>query len=708
MCSTKSLQSELAIYPLAVYDRLEFNRAFQKLKGLYTRKGFFEAKILYGVEQDPITNEIDITISIEEGRHGRIRNIDFKGFTYEEERYVLDTMSTKLFNMITGWVTGEGVYNEDMVRQDEFIIMDYLRNKGYADAQVSIQVEQIGNNQLGLLILADKGPLYHIGSISFEGNGVLDDACLYQHLLFQEGEIFSSDSLRQSLQNIRNAYGRIGYIDAFVNFDTCLIPGTNTYNIHFSIEESQCYRVGLIQVFGNYNTHTRIILLEALLTPGEVFNADKLQRTETRLLNIGYFKNVNVYAVKTGDSALFGPEYRDVYIEVEETGTGNFSLSAGLSNIENLFGVLEITERNFNICGFRALQKYGVCALRGAGEFLKLNATIGMKNSSYSAQWVKPFIYDTPWTIGFNVAQETTRYVSSDYYFRTLGASFNASYRLNAFMQIAYYYRMKYSYTKRTGKPDDDDDDSEDPKENALTSVVRQATQDMRDEGNRLLQEQNAGGKGPYEKETGIRGLVSAAGVRLLYDTRDNAYNPLCGWASTFQAEFAGVGGPFRFLTFSYLNAYYYPIRQCGVIRLRGDMKFIQPWGQQRYQGIPLDERLFLGDEFFVRGYRPYKIGPVFPDKPNAPRGGLSLQFLSAEYTHFFTPNVEGFLFFDGGALNRSEWDFFTGMRFSAGFGSRFQLISSLPPITMGIGYPINPKNRREVKRFFISVGGQF
>ena len=44
---------------------------------------------------------------------------------------------------------------------------------------------------------------------------------------------------------------------------------------------------------------TRVIFHEILLVPGEVFNIEKLQKTEERLRNIGYFKHVNVYAVKS-------------------------------------------------------------------------------------------------------------------------------------------------------------------------------------------------------------------------------------------------------------------------------------------------------------------------------------------------------------------------------------------------------------------------
>ncbi len=105
----------------------------------------------------------------------------------------------------------------------------------------------------------------------------------------------------------------------------------------FNIEEGQQYRVGLIKVIGNCSTETWIILHETLLIPGEIFNIDKLELTEERLMNIGYFKNVNVYAVKSGGPDSLGANYRDVQIEVEETTTGRIGAFLGYSTVESLF-----------------------------------------------------------------------------------------------------------------------------------------------------------------------------------------------------------------------------------------------------------------------------------------------------------------------------------------------------------------------------------
>ena len=121
---------------------------------------------------------------------------------------------------------------------------------------------------------------------------------------------------------------------------------------------------------------------------------------------------------------------------------------------------------------------------------------------------------------------------------------------------------------------------------------------------------------------------------------------------------------------------------------------------------MPLDERIFLGGDYTVRGFRPYRIGPQY-EGTHIPRGGLSLQFYSVEWVRRIMENIEAFVFLDAGHLSQDTWEF-GRLSTAVGYGTRFQVIASIPQITVGMGYPLNSKNRSEVKQFFISVGGNF
>lgn len=676
--SPSILQKELNVPTSYIFDRHAFNKAFNKLKTYYVKNGYFEAKINYDIQFDEATNEVDISINIDEGRAGRIKNIYFKGFSKEEEEDLLDIIYTQKYNFFLSWFTEQGTYNEEAVQQDQYIILNYLQNKGYADAEVSIQVcDSDESDRIDIIINLDRGGCYTFGPITIEGNKVFDQEIIGKQLCFARGKPYSPERIRATIDNLTNLYGKCGYIDVNVNFEPRLIYDTKSYSINITIDEGEQYRVGLIKIIGNCTTQSRVILNEILISPGDIFNQERLTLTERRLGNIGYFKNVNVYAVKSAqEKSCLGNNYRDIIIEVEETTTGSFGAFAGFSTAEDLFAGFNITEKNFNIAGFRTMFREGAGVLRGGGEYANFTATIGSKSRKYIASWTKPYFNDTPWTVGFDIENSNNRYISDDYQINSTGLNLHGLYKENAFLSTGIHYRVRHSHIDLEGK----------------------------DPGRQL------------RKQAKIDdGILSAVGCNFMYDSTNSLLRPTNGFRSRFEMEVAGVGGDYSFFSTGYKNTYYYQIDDRGVFKFRGDILFIQPI-HSSFDWIPIDERLFLGGEYEVRGYRPYRLGPKFykinsEGKKYAsddPSGGLSLQYLSFEYQYRIFPIVDGFTFCDMGSLTDGTWEF-GKLHTSVGFGFRMQVMGNgSPPLTFGWGFPLGKNRRTDIKRFFINIGGRF
>ena len=142
-----------------------------------------------------------------------------------------------------------------------------------------------------------------------------------------------------------------------------------------------------------------------------------------------------------------------------------------------------------------------------------------------------------------------------------------------------------------------------------------------------------------------------------------------------------------------------------GILKFRGDARFIQPLWNTDPDEIPIDERFFLGGDNTIRGYRSYKLGPKF--KNNEPRGGISFQIFSAEFIRPIFSKLDVFLFFDAGHLSLKEWHV-GRFNLSTGYGCRFEVFENGPPLVLGMGYPLNKKDKSDVKKFFLMIGGRF
>lgn len=674
---TKKLQKQLGIKPNVTFNRNAFNKAFNKVKEYYIKKGYFESQLSYRIIHQDNSNEVDIDINVSEGKSGHISQIVFEGLSKNEQSALLEMINTKKHNFFTSWITGSGTYHEEALEHDKLIIINYLQNKGFADAKVNITIgESKKDGKIIIYIKAKKGNLFHFNNITFSGNHLFDDQKIDEKLLIHDGDIYSIDKLRETVQNIKDLYGSKGYIEANVNYTLRPVGTGSQYNVHIDIEEGEEYKIGLIRVLGNVQTNKNVILRESLLEPGEVFDSRKLKATQNRLQAVGYFKSVNVYAIKSSYSESLGENYRDVIIEVEETTTGNLSLFFGFSTTDDLFGGLDITENNFNYKGLSKIWKEGLPAVRGGGEYAHARVSIGQNQSNYLISWLTPYYRDTLWRVGFDVSYSESSIQSKDYDVNTVGTSIYGSYPLNQFWTTGWKYRVRNSIIHIHGN---------------LNETAKK-------------QQKNSG-------------WLMGVGGSLSYDSTDNAFKPHRGIRSIFDAELAGAkrhASHDKYIPFvktGYVNTFYYPIWKKGTLKTRADVKFIYTFGESgKPRRVPLNERFFLGGETTVRGYKPFKLGPKYKEKDlsrsDDPQGGMSSMLFSTEYLQEVFKLLDLFVFFDAGSVSMNEFAI-PSIKFSCGGGARIDIGNRLPLI-VGYGYPINPDSSKDVKKFFFSMGGQF
>lgn len=663
----KKLLKQLGIKAGEIFERETFIVAFNKLKTFYVKKGYFEAELDFSITPVCDGEEIEICISINEGKAGKVKRIEFCGLTHIEEVDLLQVMATKRYRFLFSWITGGGVYHEEMMEHDRMMILNYLQNSGFADAHVAIAIEEVcEEDKIILHVDVDKGVCYQFGNITIGGNCIYPVETLWPLISFRRGTPFSPEDLREATFAIQDLYGSRGYIDAVVDAKLTLHEGCPTYDVSFLIEEGSQYRVGMVKVFGNQYTETRIILHETLLCPGDIFDMRKLQGTETRLLNTGYFENVNVYPVRSMDGYGCDDEdvnYRDIFIEIQEADTGNISVFAGFSTLDRLFGGVELSECNFNAKGLLNVINGGPRSLRGGGEYLHLKTNFGDRQTCYVLQWTKPYFFDTPWIVGFDIEKSDNRAISRGYEIKSYGGHVTATYIVNNYLRYAWHYRA---------------------------NQTRNHT--------RLGQDSSEA-----ERELRISGFVSAGGLAICYDSTDHPRKPSTGLRSKLTLELAGIGGNFDFFKLGYFNSYYVPLWPRGIYKLRLDTQFIKTYGSTTPKTLPIGERLFLGGETTVRGYRPFIIGPLF--QTNEPRGGVSSFLISEEYQHHLFAGIDAFIFADAGYVSLHEFTI-GKLRSSFGFGFRVEFIKNLP-FTIGYGFPYKAKEN-ETQRFFFAMGGCF
>ncbi|MDO4218768.1 MAG: POTRA domain-containing protein [Synergistaceae bacterium] len=201
-----------------------------------------------------------------------------------------------------------------------------------------------------------------IEEIDFEGNTVYKTDELRSILFTQPGMIFNRTFFRNDIQRIKEKYQNDGY--SMTTVKDVRIEGEK---ITIIIAEPV---VSQVIVQGNKYTKRYVIDRYLKVKSGEVFNANKLRQSITRLQALGYFSDVNV-SFDSGDT----PDEMLVIITVEEARTGKLGFNVSYGTQSGFGG--GITYENSNI--------------GGNGMRLVVGFEIG-RRSNYWASYEQPYM----------------------------------------------------------------------------------------------------------------------------------------------------------------------------------------------------------------------------------------------------------------------------------------------------------------------------
>lgn len=86
--------------------------------------------------------------------------------------------------------------------------------------------------------------------------------------------------------------------------------------------------------------------------------------------------------------------------------------------------------------------------------------------------------------------------------------------------------------------------------------------------------------------------------------------------------------------------------------------------------------------------------------------GGVSSSLASIEYLQNIFKMLDCFLFFDAGAISQRRVSI-PRPEISTGIGLRVDIAGRLP-VAVGVGFPIKPTDRDDVRHVFFSLGTTF
>lgn len=129
--------------------------------------------------------------------------------------------------------------------------------------------------RVSITVHVNEGLQYRLGSIQFRASDADEPVAfppeqLRKLMTLKEGDLFSAEKIRESLDALRNFYSANGYIDFVASPLTEIDDGARRISLIMELEQEKQFRLGKVEVFGQ--NPTLVTLFESKFKPGDIFD----------------------------------------------------------------------------------------------------------------------------------------------------------------------------------------------------------------------------------------------------------------------------------------------------------------------------------------------------------------------------------------------------------------------------------------------------
>ena len=645
----KKLTDEVQLKARSVYSRTKVQEDVKRILEVYRRGGRFSAT----VEPKVITlpeNRVDVVYEIDEGDKTKVTRISFIGnhvFGDGRLREVIQTVEATWWRFFTS----NDTYDPDRLTFDRELLRKFYLSNGYADFRVVSAVAELAPDDSGFYVTftVDEGERYTFGKIAVKSTVKDVDAATLEGLVtVKEGDWYNADQVEDSIKKISDALGSRGY--AFVDVRPRIERNKEKriISITFDVQEGPRVYVERINIKGNTRTLDKVIRRELEFAEGDAFSTSRIEDSRRRLKNLGYFETQDI-----SNTPGAQPDTTDVTVEVKEKPTGEVSLGAGYSTTDGVIGDVGVREKNF----------------LGTGQDLSARFGISFRTQELDGSWTEPYFMDSNITVGVDVFDlQTDLTTESTFRQVALGGTARAGYNIVEDLGQTWHYTIR-----------------------------RDIIDKISSDASLFIQQQHGAA------------VTSAIGQSLVFDKRDNRFDPTSGYYWRFNTDFAGLGGSVVYERNVLSAGYYYPIADQWVISLAGEGGYILRLGPK----VRIVDSFFVGGDNFP-GFQTAGIGPRDSATADA-LGGREYYDSTLELTvPLGLPKelgIVGKVFTEAGSLTKAD---FTGPTVTdtgdlrASFGVGIAWSSPFGPIRVDMAVPYLKDKGDKTQLFRFNFGTRF
>ncbi|MGR4001319.1 MAG: outer membrane protein assembly factor BamA [Alphaproteobacteria bacterium] len=547
------LSSEIPLRERDVYTPANVRRALDRLELIYQRRGFYEVRINPQIiERDQ--NRVDLVFEITEGRPVQILSIDFIGNENFSDSRLTRIITTKRRAWFRFFSSAD-IYDPERLDFDRELLRRFYSGEGYPEFQVVSATAEYLPTRAGFAItfVIEEGLLYTFGNVEITSeSGDISVEPLLGIIETKTNDTYDAGLIEEDQNAIRDQIAADGFAFVTVNEQINLQRNSQKVDIIFSIAEGREVYVERIDIEGNLRTLDKVVRREFRLSEGSPYDRAAVRRSQQKIRNLGYFRQVNVSEEPASED-----DQVILKTQVEEQPTGGLFFGLSYASDSAFSGQVTLNEDN----------------LVGTGRRVALGTRIGGDFSEIDLSYTQPYFLDRPLLVGGDVFRIRNQFESDGYDRTRIGFALRGGYDLSEFTRHVLRYSLRSNEISITGKP------------------PASIQQEVNEDGNRTLR--------------------SSISQTIIYDRRDSSINPTEGHFVELFNDFTGIGGDIRYIRSTLSSAKFFPVRRNRarptrvVFQMRGELGHINGIGQDS----TASDRFYLGGRSF-RGFDFFGIGP--------------------------------------------------------------------------------------------------
>ncbi len=356
----------------------------------YAERGRLAAQVTPRVIRRP-QNRVDLVFEVVEGKNSEVERIAFNGNRAFSDSRLRRVIASKQAGILR-FLFSSDTFDPNRIEFDKQLLRDFYASRGYVDFNVVAVNSEVPAQEDGYFVNYEirEGQKFNFGATTTvsEVDG-LDPAEFERLVRIQSGSTYNPAVVDRAIQRMEKLAQQKGF--GFVRVDPRVTRNerAGTLDIEFAIVRGQRIVVERIDIEGNETTLDRVVRQQFTTVEGDPFNPRAIRAAAERIRALGYFANVDVQA-REGTS----PDSVIVDVDVEEQGTGSFSLGGTFSLGDGLGFMLSFSESNF----------------LGRGQYVSIDFTGGLAEQNYGFTFIEPRLFGRDLSAGVSVAYTRTNW----------------------------------------------------------------------------------------------------------------------------------------------------------------------------------------------------------------------------------------------------------------------------------------------------------